>query len=61
MFFDFGKDRAHIDRPAAWNHVRVLSAGGDVFDVIVTRMRGHALDPKLWISAHAVCVPNVES
>ena len=49
-----------VDRPAAGNQVPVDARGGDVFEVIVPRVRLHPRDPILRILADAVGMADVE-
>ena len=44
---DLPQDGGEVDRPSAGNQMLVLARGGDVFEVIVLGVRGHAGDPLL--------------
>ena len=49
-----------VDRPVAGHEVLVHARRGDVLEVVVHRVLGHARDPILRVLAHAVGVADVE-
>ena len=57
---NFPQNGREVNRPPAGNHVAMLARRGDVFQVVMLRMRGHPCDPVLRILAHAVGVADIE-